>query len=312
MKHLNHSRALRMLAAVLALAAALLLPVGALAAPAADSMAAEQTNALVLLNKMAVELTIDVHNPEPGVQLKVVGVPVVGATFEWYSDNENVAMVDHSGYVTARGEGVANIMIRFSTGDIGSCVVSVVDNRLTLNTEELKLVMTYDNLNPTSQLEIVRNCAPNEPMEWWSDNPSIATVDQTGLVTAKRTGQTFIYLYAGYGERVMVTVNITSDVGKVTLDNSAIDIESVGGKGKLNASVAVYEPEKETLTWTSSNPKIAAVDAEGNVTAVGEGTATIRVTCASSGKSAEAKVYVGSRAIRSHKTRSALGGLLGL
>ena len=74
----------------------------------------------------------------------------------------------------------------------------------------------------------------------------------------------------------------------LTLTPKKVDLE-VGKSYQLSA---VKEPANAegSLTWTSSKPAVAAVDKSGKVTAKGEGTATITVTCGT--KSATCTVTV--------------------
>lgn len=74
----------------------------------------------------------------------------------------------------------------------------------------------------------------------------------------------------------------------LTLTPKKVDLE-VGKSYQLSA---VKEPANAegSLTWTSSKPAVAAVDQSGKVTAKGEGTATITVTCGT--KSAACTVTV--------------------
>ena len=74
----------------------------------------------------------------------------------------------------------------------------------------------------------------------------------------------------------------------LTLTPKKVDLE-VGKSYQLSA---VKEPANAegSLTWTSSKPAVAAVDNSGKVTAKGEGTATITVTCGT--KSAACTVTV--------------------
>ena len=74
----------------------------------------------------------------------------------------------------------------------------------------------------------------------------------------------------------------------LTLTPKKVDLEV----GKTYQLSAVKEPANAegSLTWTSSKPAVAAVDQTGKVTAKGEGTATITVTCGT--KSAACTVTV--------------------
>lgn len=69
---------------------------------------------------------------------------------------------------------------------------------------------------------------------------------------------------------------------------------SVGDVGTLKATVEPTDATEKTITWTSDKPSIATVDANGNVTGVAVGTATI--TAKAGGKSATCTVTVSKKA----------------
>lgn len=81
------------------------------------------------------------------------------------------------------------------------------------------------------------------------------------------------------------TVAVTS----VTVSPKTLDLE-VGQTGTLTATVKPDNATNKTVTWTTSNDKVATVDNNGVVTAVGKGTATI--TAAADGKTAACTVTV--------------------
>lgn len=76
----------------------------------------------------------------------------------------------------------------------------------------------------------------------------------------------------------------------VTLDKTELAL-TVGGEETLTATVAPANATNKTVTWTSSNDQVAAVD-NGKVTAVGAGEATITVTTADGGFKATCTVTV--------------------
>ena len=96
----------------------------------------------------------------------------------------------------------------------------------------------------------------------------------------------------------------------VTLNKTELSL-TVGSSEQLTATVAPAEADNKSVTWTSSNPAVATVDASGNVTAVGTGTATITVTTADGGKTATCTVTVRSNSGSSGSGSSGGGGTSG-
>lgn len=165
--------------------------------------------------------------------------------------------------------------------------------RSALNTTSLKLTIEYNAPNPKSQLYLSTAAPRDSVYQWYSSNPNVATVDSNGLVTAVATGSAVIYANT-YTGTLQCTVTVSSNVGRVTLSQSQMSLEGIGGTSRLGATVAVENGESVPITWTSSNPAAATVDANGVVTAVGNGEATITAT-ASTGRSASCQVYTGTR-----------------
>ena len=89
-----------------------------------------------------------------------------------------------------------------------------------------------------------------------------------------------------------VTVNYTSivPVSGVTLSQSEA-VLTVGGTQTLTATVAPANATNKSVTWTTSNPSVATV-ANGVVTAVGVGSATITATTTNGAKTASCAVTV--------------------
>ena len=109
------------------------------------------------------------------------------------------------------------------------------------------------------------------------------------LVAVNKTKQTDIRsLSPSVGFYITVGDAPLVELTGLTLTPKKVDLE-VGKSCQLSA---VKEPANAegSLTWTSSKPAVAAVDKSGKVTAKGEGTATITVTCGT--KSAACTVTV--------------------
>ena len=83
------------------------------------------------------------------------------------------------------------------------------------------------------------------------------------------------------------TIHVTS----VSLDKTSLELTE-GGTGTLIATVEPNNATNKNVTWESSNTSVATVDANGLVTAVSAGTATITVTTVDGRKTATCEVTV--------------------
>jgi hypothetical protein len=93
------------------------------------------------------------------------------------------------------------------------------------------------------------------------------------------------------GYTATCTVKVTTAVSGITLDKSELLMKVGDNPVTLVAKVTPDDATDKTVTWRSSNEKVATVDANGKVTAVGNGEATITATAG--GKTATCKLSVG-------------------
>lgn len=194
-------------------------------------------------------------------------------TAVWTSSNPDIATVDSTGKVTALKIGVATI-----TATVGehtaSCSITVVAliHNITLNKTELtldrgisdQLTLTIDPPDTTEDKTVV----------WTSSDPTVATVDSTGKITALKIGSAVIT--ATIGEHTAsCTVNVVALIKSIALDKAALTLDR-GSTGQLSVSYTPADTtESKAVTWSSSDPSVATVDNSGKVTGVKVGTATI-------------------------------------
>ena len=133
--------------------------------------------------------------------------------------------------------------------------------------------------------------ATDRKIVWSSSDPSVATVDANGTVSAKGAGTVTITAKAG-GKTASVKVTVKTPVvpvSSVSLSGGVSALQ-VGGSTRFKASVAPADATDKTVTWASSDTKVATVDASGTVSAKAAGTVT--VTAKAGGKTASVKVTV--------------------
>jgi uncharacterized protein YjdB len=150
----------------------------------------------------------------------------------------------------------------------------------------------------TGQLTcIVRNgqtgaVIPNEPVTYTSRLPNIATVDANGRVVAVAEGVTDITCEARNAEPVMAQVRVfIPRIVEIDPTGTVMTIGEIRTFTCTTRHAVTGQPVNDTYTWVTSNAAIAAVDPNGRVLALSEGTATI--TCRPpNGTSAAATVSV--------------------
>ena len=97
------------------------------------------------------------------------------------------------------------------------------------------------------------------------------------------------YTFKATGDRTL-TAKFEKKVTGVTLNTETLELFT-GGSATLTATVEPSDATNQNVTWSSSDPSVATV-ANGVVTAVGAGTATITVTTEDGGKTAICTVTV--------------------
>ena len=118
--------------------------------------------------------------------------------------------------------------------------------------------------------------ATDKTVIWASSKQSVATITESGRVTAIAEGVSTITASAsGKSATCMVTVSKGYvAVSSVTLNKQTLSLEK-GASETLSATVLPADATNKTVTWTTSNSSIANVDQSGKVTAIGGGSATI-------------------------------------
>ena len=219
-------------------------------------------------------------------------------TVRWKSTNPDVATVDEEGKVTAILAGQASITAS-SGGKEASCQVTVskiVVDGVTVNPATLELVE-----GDVFQLSAsVSPAEADQTVEWKSMDESVARVDyNNGTVTAVAPGSTRIFArskaFPDQQGSCEITVSPDPTLKGIEL-SSAIMTLQVGESRTLTVNYTPSYAANKNVSWTSSNPSVAAVDKDGTVTAFAEGSATVTATAEDGGHTASCEVTVSGSA----------------
>ena len=219
----------------------------------------------------------------------------------WKSSDEAVATVDANGKVTGVKAGEAVITVTTEDGKkTNTCKVTVKSN--TVNVKGVVLNKTSISIpigeDETLAAKVLPENATNQNVTWSCKNPEIASVDANGKVTGIKAGMTIVTVTTEDGGKTAdCAVNVSErhiSVMGVELNKTEF-IFQVGDSETLVASIKPENASNKKVTWVSDKPEIATVDANGKVTGVKAGVATITVTTDDGGKTATCKVLVSPR-----------------
>lgn len=195
------------------------------------------------------------------------------STLEWKSSDETVVAVDGQGGLKAVGPGTATVGVRTFNEKQATCKVLVLEGRqptaLSLGVDQLTL-----GQGETLQLVPTYGAGESAVLRFASSDKSVAKVSSKGLITAKKAGTATVAVKTHNGLEAMVKVNVVDAPQKVALSEKKLSV-AVGQTVQLTAKLT--SGASSILTWKSSAPEVASVDAEGRVKGLKPGTATVAV-----------------------------------
>ena len=244
-----------------------------------------------------------------------------GVELAWTSSDDKIATVDKDGNVKAVAEGTATLTVTATQGSGDGAVTKTATVDVTVikdggtDPEPEKPVLTGVKASvekaelkvgetTKATATIMPEGAEGVELAWTSSDDKIATVDKDGNVKAVAEGTATLTVTATQGsgdgavtKTATVDVTVIKDGGtdpepeKPVLTGVKASVEKaelkVGETTKATAKITPEKAENVTFAWASSDKKVATVDADGNVKAVGKGTAKLTVT-ATQGSGADA------------------------
>lgn len=216
----------------------------------------------------------------------------------WSSSNTAVATVDSNGLVTAVAIGTSTITATTQDGSkTATCGVTVTAGSTTVSVTGVTLSAAAAALSVGDTKLLTATVQPptatNQAVTWSTTSPDIASVTQGGLVTALSPGTTTISVTTADGGFVAscdITVNPVPVTG-VAVSPLTLSIPA-GGSASLTYMISPSNATNKAVTWSSNNTAVAAVNANGVVTATGVGNATITATTQDGGLTANCTVTV--------------------
>ena len=221
---------------------------------------------------------------------------------KWLSSDERFATVDSNGTVTAKRAGTVVITCETLDGhyvDICTLTIKKVVKTKSVSLNKLSCAV-YVGRTRTLVATVLPENATDKRLIWKSSNPKVATVNSKGVVTGVRRGTaTITCTTRDTGKKVTCEVKVVNvKVKSISLSKTSANLTVK----KTLALKCIFNPADTTIkdvTWTSSNPKVAKVNANGKVTAVAPGTAVITCKTKYGNQTAKCTVKVSLQKIKS-------------
>ncbi len=223
--------------------------------------------------------------------------------YEYISDNTSVAIISY-GRVKGVAEGTANITVSVADSNYKpeQVTLQVTVSEKKIEITEVLLNKDAETLTEGDTITLSAEVLPydttySKNVSWSSSNEAVATVSADGTVTAKSAGTAIITATSENGMTASCTITVEKKlipITEVCLDKNSATLTE-GDTATLTATVL---PENTTyskdVSWSSNNSEVAAVDANGTVTAKSVGTTIITAT-SENGKTASCTVTVNKK-----------------
>ena len=212
----------------------------------------------------------------------------------WTSSDPKIVKVNETtGYITGVKEGTAIITVKTLINDISTdCVVNVTGKDVLISgisfyQNNINIAVGYTH---TLSYAVNPKNASGANLTFSSSDPSVAIVNQAGIIKGLKEGNAIITVSARNGivkDTTYVTVykkgtttvvngspiTTTNYPKSIKLDNTTLNLK----QGTTSQVIATISPSdaNQSISWSSSNARVATVDSNGLIKAVGIGTATI-------------------------------------
>lgn len=231
------------------------------------SIKASSSFAFILLSKYRAKVDI-------GDEFYIIAVSSNGKLPTWKSSNSKIASVNTYGKVTAKKAGTATVTAKIKNAE-ASCKVTVNKTKITIHKSDTRI-------ERGESLKLTATTSNDSAVTWKSSKTSVATIDENGLVTGKKPGETTITASA---DGSSATLKIVIAAPKIQLSKTKITLYR-GQTAQLSASVSSGINPK----WKTNKKSVAIVDSSGKITAVKHGTAIITATLDGVSKACEVNV----------------------
>lgn len=196
---------------------------------------------------------------------------------QYKSSNPSVASVSSDGTVAALTPGTAKITATAKDGFGATDSFTVtVKQKVTAITFYKTNLVAYVGESTVNPYTVLPSNATNKQVRLESSDPFVASVENDGTITGISTGTVTITAYAldESGVTGSYTVTVKQKATSLAFNHRSAEIY-VGESILYGMTILPWTTSDKTVKYTSTNPEVASVEANGLVTALSTGVTTI-------------------------------------
>ena len=194
----------------------------------------------------------------------------------WSVDRPDIAEISTDGLLTARKPGIVIVTATSVSSNVSGFVGMTVIQLPT------GITITGDSsvdVGYTLQLQatVSPENANDKTVTWSSSNTSVATVSDNGIVTGEGEGIAVVIATCSANPLAVAyqAVSVTLPPQSIQIDDPGTTMLDIGQSLTLTATIGPASTPNKTVTWTSSDSSIAAINPSGVLTVAAPGNVTI-------------------------------------
>jgi uncharacterized protein YjdB len=227
------------------------------------------------------------------IQATVYPVDATEKGVTWSVNDESIASIAADGILTAIKNGT--VIVTATTKEVGSAILgtkSIIITGAVVLVSEITVSGNDISTDKGTSL-MTATVLPAEATEtgvtWSIDNSDIASIDQTGLLSAIKNGTVNVTATTKESGSTIAgskSIVLTNQITKVTgISVSGNTITSIPGSTQMSVEVLPLDATELGVSWSVNDQTLASIDAMGVLTALAEGTVTVTATTKESGSS---------------------------
>lgn len=257
------------------------------------STAIKKINLINYVTSISITGPYAIYTKDGTLQLNVNILPINANNKKiiWSIKDSTIASINQNGLVTAKKDGIAIIYATTEDGSNLTAQKTISVNNQNVIVQQISIIGN-DSIfvkNGFLQLstQVLPTLATNKNILWSISDSNLATITQTGLLTAKANGKVIVNASAADGGGVKANKTITiSNQNTFIQQISIIGNDSIftkNGSLQLSTQILPSDATNKQVIWSVYDTNLASVTPMGLLMAKANGTVIVTATSADGG-----------------------------